>query len=132
MRRLVRRIASVVSFAILLAGAYGATGRSCSAQDELIERPGPPPLDDLETDENKDGIPDGWYNARDAQWMAEGGAVGPALRSVRVQRARPARAAFEPRLRRRRPQDRGDRPGPLGSPEQTSRSASAKGRSPPC
>ena len=29
-----------------------------SAQDELIERSPPPKLDNLEVDENKDGIPD--------------------------------------------------------------------------
>ena len=46
-------------------------------QDELIERTGPPALDDLETDANKDGVPDGWYNARDVSWVAEGGAIGP-------------------------------------------------------
>ena len=88
----------------------GTAWRSCFAQEELIERPGPPPVDNLEADENKDGVPDGWYNARDVKWMTEGGApVGPALRSLRVHSARPAGAA-EPRLRCRRPQDRGDRP----------------------
>src|SRR5262249_35821754 len=34
-------------------------------------------FDDLETDSNQDGVPDGWYNARDLVWMAEGGVVGP-------------------------------------------------------
>ncbi len=46
-------------------------------QDALIERTGPPALDDMETDANKDGVPDGWYNARDAVLKAEGGHVGP-------------------------------------------------------
>jgi hypothetical protein len=36
-----------------------------SAQDEPVDRKGPLELDDLETDSDKDGIPDGWYNARD-------------------------------------------------------------------
>ena len=113
----VHRVASVVLASFVLAGLCGIGWRSCLAQEELIDRPGPPPVDDLETDENKDGVPDGWYNARDAKWMAEGGAVGPALRPLRVHAARPAGAA-QPCLRRRRPQDRGDRPRPLGPAEQ--------------
>lgn len=67
---------------------------SCQAQEELIERPGPPPVDDLEADENKDGLPDGWYNARDVKWMAEGGAPGAGPHYVRFecsQSGRPAR-----------------------------------------
>ncbi len=63
----------------------------CLAQDELIERPGPPPVDDLESDENKDGIPDAWYNARDARYMAEGGAAGPHF--VRFECSQPGRPA---------------------------------------
>ncbi len=62
----------------VLAGPCGIEWRSCCAQEELIERPGPPPVDNLEIDENKDGLPDGWYNARDAKWMAEGGRPMPA------------------------------------------------------
>ena len=70
----------------------GSRGESCSAQEELIERPGPPPVDDLETDDNKDGIPDGWYNARDAKWMTEGGARrGPHF--VRFECTQPGRPA---------------------------------------
>jgi hypothetical protein len=60
-------------------------------QDDLVERKGPPELDALETDANKDGIPDGWYNARDASWVAEGGAVGPHL--LRFQCKAPGRPA---------------------------------------
>ncbi|WP_422930391.1 hypothetical protein [Singulisphaera sp. PoT] len=40
-------------------------------------RPAPPALDDFETDANKDGVPDGWYNARDAIISPTGGKVGP-------------------------------------------------------
>src|SRR5262249_44663149 len=49
-------------------------------------------LDDLETDANKDGVPDGWYNARDVSWVAEGGAIGPHfLRFRATAPGRPAR-----------------------------------------
>ncbi len=62
------------------------------AQEPEIERPAPPPVDDLEQDANKDGIPDGWYNARDAVREAKGGIVGPHyVRFACTQRGRPAR-----------------------------------------
>ncbi len=62
------------------------------AQEPEIERPGPPAVDDLEQDANKDGIPDGWYNARDAIREAKGGIVGPHyVRFACTQRGRPAR-----------------------------------------
>src|SRR5207302_7960962 len=54
-----------------------------------IERTGPPALDDMESDANQDGVPDGWYNARDAVWMGEGGYVGPHF--VRFQGTKPGR-----------------------------------------
>jgi hypothetical protein len=65
-----------------------------SAQDEpLIERPGPPAVEDFETDADKDGEPDGWYNLRDAK-LAGGGVVGPTcLRFENTRRGRPARAS---------------------------------------
>jgi hypothetical protein len=54
----------------------GGGGAFAWGQDE-IERPAPPPRDDLELDANKDGIPDGWYNALDATIEATGGVAGP-------------------------------------------------------
>ncbi len=61
-------------------------------QEPEIERPGPPAVDDLERDVNKDGIPDGWYNARDVIWEAKGGIAGPHyVRFRSAQRGRPAR-----------------------------------------
>ena len=46
----------------------------------------------MEKDTNKDGVPDGWYNARDAIWEAKGGAVGPHfVRFECTRRGRPAR-----------------------------------------
>ena len=74
-----------------LAFACEFDGCRCRAQDDLIERPGPPPVDDLEIDENKDGLPDAWYNARDAKLMAEGGAAGPHF--VRFECSQPGRPA---------------------------------------
>ncbi len=64
----------------------------CIAQEPEIERPGPPALDNLEHDTNKDGVPDGWYNARDAVYQSRGGIVGPHfVRIAATQRGRPAR-----------------------------------------
>ena len=70
--------------------------RACLAQEELIDRmraaSPPPALDDMETDANGDGIPDGgWYNGYNAKLIAEGGAVGPHF--VRFESTRPGRAA---------------------------------------
>jgi hypothetical protein len=88
----VHRVGLVALALFVLAGPCGIEWRSCRAQEELIDRPAPPAADDLEADENKDGIPDGWYNALDAKWMAEGGASGPHfVRFECTQRGRPAR-----------------------------------------
>src|SRR5271157_77638 len=84
-----RRMKSAVAF-LLLALAFLAS--PALAQEPEIERPGPPAVDDLEQDANKDGIPDGWYNAREAIWEAKGGIVGPHyVRFACTQRGRPAR-----------------------------------------
>jgi len=84
------RVSVVVALVIMVGvGARGA--RTCSAQEELIERTGPPSRDDMEADDNHDDVPDGWYNARDAKWMAEGGAVGPHF--VRLECKQPGRPA---------------------------------------
>jgi hypothetical protein len=56
-----------------------------------IVRPAPPRLEDFETDANKDGTPDGWYNLRDARIVAEGGVVGPHF--LRFENKRPGRPA---------------------------------------
>ena len=61
-------------------------------QEPEIERAGPPAVDDLEKDANGDGVPDGWYNARDAIWEAKGGVAGPHfIRFDSPHRGRPAR-----------------------------------------
>jgi hypothetical protein len=60
-------------------------------EDELVVRPPPPALDDFETDANKDGVPDGWYNLRDGTIVAEGGAVGPHF--MRFEADKPGRGA---------------------------------------
>ena len=66
------------------------TTRSASAQDG-IARPGPPELEDFETDADGDGVPDGWYNLRDAKLVDRGGPVGPKV--VRFENAKPGRQA---------------------------------------
>src|ERR1700722_15655352 len=91
--RFVHPAISVVSFLIAVAGTCGSHWRACSAQEELIERPGPPAVDNLEVDENKDGLPDGWYNARDAKWVTEGGAPGAGPHFVRFECKDPGRPA---------------------------------------
>ena len=57
-----------------------------------IERPVAPAHDDFESDKDRDGVPDGWYNLRDARFVAEGGVVGPKyLKFECVKMGRPAR-----------------------------------------
>ena len=63
------------------------------AQEPEIERPGPPPLDTLEADANGDGVPDGWYNLRDARWIEGGVIAGARSRCFRFENARPGRPA---------------------------------------
>ena len=89
------RYSTVVLIGLVLAvGLVAAPGRSCQAQStpEIVRTP-PPPRDDLEADDNGDGVPDGWYNARDVAIETKGGAVGPPFPPVqlRKRRGRPAR-----------------------------------------
>lgn len=66
---------------------------SAAQDDELVVRPGPPAKEDFETDADGDGVPDGWYNFRDAK-LARGGVVGPTCLRFENQRAgRQARAS---------------------------------------
>ncbi|WP_435021512.1 hypothetical protein TA3x_002415 [Tundrisphaera sp. TA3] len=58
------------------------------------ERSGPPPLEDFEVDADKDGVPDGWYNLRDAKIVAGGPEPGGhCLRFENDRPGRPARAS---------------------------------------
>ena len=78
----------------LLGGFAPGMESTCRAQDPTAEipRPAPPPRDDLENDDNNDGVPDGWYNARDASIQPSGGASGPRfIRFECPRRGRPAR-----------------------------------------
>ncbi|WP_435010254.1 hypothetical protein P12x_001505 [Tundrisphaera lichenicola] len=56
------------------------------------EPPGPPPIENFETDADGDGIPDGWYNLRDAK-VVEGGTGQPGTKCFRFENARPGRPA---------------------------------------
>lgn len=70
--------AAWLGLAILLFSAAWPYGLARAvAQEAEIERPGPPDLDELEADANKDGVPDGWYNSLDATIMTQGGPAGP-------------------------------------------------------
>ena len=87
-----RRFGWGIGAAALAVGLGLAMAGPAMAQDEqLIERTGPPELDELETDANKDGIPDGWYNARDVSWVGKDGRIGPHF--LRFQANAPGRPA---------------------------------------
>jgi hypothetical protein len=66
------------------------SGARAQTVDDGIERPDPPPADDFETDVDKDGVPDGWYNQRDAR-LVPGGIVG--RHCLRFENLRPSREA---------------------------------------
>jgi hypothetical protein len=91
--RFVHHAVSVVSVLLALAGTGGSRWQICSAQEELIERTGPPAVDNLEVDQNNDGLPDGWYNARDAKWITEGGPPDAGPHFVRFECKDPGRPA---------------------------------------
>ena len=85
---------SLTAAVLALAPFWLVAGAVARAQDQEpeIERAGPPAVDDLEKDANGDGVPDGWYNARDAIWEAKGGVAGPHfIRFDSPHRGRPAR-----------------------------------------
>jgi hypothetical protein len=85
----------LLAAALTAAGASGVLAQKAEPEpdsESLIDRPDPPKLDDFESDENRDGVPDGWYNLRDAKIVKEGGAVGPKyLKFECVKMGRPAR-----------------------------------------
>ena len=66
----------------------GAAGQESEAE---IERPGAPTREDFEVDENRDGLPDGWYNVNEARLEARGGVVGP--HCLRFRAERPGRSS---------------------------------------
>jgi hypothetical protein len=77
---------------IALGLALVLCGLLAQGQEPEIDRPAPPAADDFESDSNGDGIPDGWYNARDAVYESRGGKVGPHfIRFECKGRGRPAR-----------------------------------------
>lgn len=87
MTKVARCLAVVMAFL-----AVADTSSHAQEPEPELERPAPPALDDFENDENKDGVPDGWYNARDAVIVAEGGKVRPhCLKFETHKSGRPAR-----------------------------------------
>lgn len=66
-------------------------GIAIAARAQDAARPSPPTLEDFETDADGDGVPDGWYNLRDAKIVDRGGPVGP--KYLRFDNARPGRQA---------------------------------------
>ncbi len=81
-----------VAVALWLALAAISPAQAQGLDDDDIERPNPPKLDKLDVDANGDGVPDGWYNLRDAKWV-EGGVSGSKSRCFRFENARPGRPA---------------------------------------
>ncbi len=90
-----RAACCLLAAAFAVAGASGISAQPAEPEPEseaLIVRPVPPKLDDFEFDENDDGVPDGWYNLRDAKIVKEGGVVGPKyLKFECTKMGRPAR-----------------------------------------
>ncbi len=82
-----RRLALALS--LTLASILLGPGPS-PGQTNLPE--GPKPLEDFEADADGDGIPDGWYNLRDAR-LAENGFGGPRSKCLRFENAKPGRPA---------------------------------------
>jgi hypothetical protein len=60
------------------------------AQAPEPEKSGPPSIEDFETDADGDGIPDGWYNLRDAR-VVEGGVGKLGTKCFRFENSRPGR-----------------------------------------
>ncbi len=81
-----------ISFHALLVLILCVVHTKAQAQPPLVVRPGPPPLENFGTDTDGDGIPDAWYNMRDAELVPTGGLVGSAfLRFENNLPSRPAR-----------------------------------------
>ena len=89
-----KRIAILTMLAALSATAAAALPRVRAQEpdpESLLVRDGPKPLEDFESDESLDGVPDGWYNLRDAVLTKAGGVVGP--RCLRFETGKPGRPA---------------------------------------
>ncbi len=91
---IIARSASSIILTLLLAvpSTLHAQGPALGQATEVPR--GPKPLEDFEVDSDKDGIPDGWYNFRDAK-VVDGGIVGSkkCLRFENDKPGRPARAS---------------------------------------
>ncbi len=77
--------------ALLLGPATFLLAQEPTTPNQATEVPlGPKPLEDFEVDTDEDGVPDGWYNLRDAK-VVEGGVGGPKTKCFRFENARPGR-----------------------------------------
>ena len=87
----VRRVTLLSLLAILGWGL--AFPFALTAQGPATEVPnGPKPLEDFEIDSDNDGVPDGWYNLRDAKMVA-GGIGPPSSHCFRFENDKPGRPA---------------------------------------
>ncbi len=64
---------------------------SIAVQESLIDRPEAPRREDFETDSDGDGVPDLWYNRRDAALVDDDGVDGATF--LRFEAAKPSRPA---------------------------------------
>lgn len=77
--------------AVVLLGLIGLAPAATWAQGDLPD--GPKPRETFEDDADKDGIPDGWYNLRDAVVVDHGYGGGAKAKCLRFSNARPGRPA---------------------------------------
>ena len=69
-----------------------AVVESAQSQDASVPE-GPSPRETFEVDTDRDGIPDGWYNLRDAKIVDHGRGSGPGAKCLRFENARAGRPA---------------------------------------
>ena len=126
----VRRARGVLAAGGSLAARPLAAARPPAQEIELGRRPGPPALEDFEADAEQRRRARRLVQPPRRQARRRGaGRSGPTVPPVRERQAGPPGAA-EPGLRRRRPEDRGDRHRPLGPARRTSAPASGWARTP--
>ena len=78
---------------VLAVASLALSGSALRGQEVEVQRPGPPPVEDFETDKNKDGVPDGRYNACDVKIAAEGGVAGLGPHCLRFESHNPGAPA---------------------------------------
>ena len=86
----IARSSLALALFLVVPPALHAQGPAPGQASEVPE--GPKPIEDFEVDSDGDGIPDGWYNLRDAKTV-EGGVGGPKTKCLRFENDKPGRPA---------------------------------------